>query len=278
MIIELSEKALNEILKSEMQSGIPDVSWFNQDVIIELKNILKGSPSFTNAFNKAFKPDIARIISEKLERQVLKLKIYKDKSNVPNLMIYQTFNLSDIFPKIIKNTNETEFVYLNVAMSNKNIEVTTCVLGEDNQKIMGIFQIFNLIALVTMNHLKQPKKVIHVNRERVKRVKNQQKDDNTPSKTSPKVYYYRPYIYRTRARVDKIKPENLYKRDKGNRNFYQASWQRKGHWRNVKLKNGTIKQVWINEKTVSRNEELLGALPNKRIRIASMGRKEKSHG
>ena len=94
MIIELSEKALNEILKSEMQSGIPDVSWFNQDIIIELKNILKGSPSFTNTFNKAFKPDIARIISEKLEHQVLKLKIYKDKSNIPNLMLYQIFNLS----------------------------------------------------------------------------------------------------------------------------------------------------------------------------------------
>lgn len=275
MIIELSDKALNTILKMDMEHESPDISWFKRDVTIELSNILGGSQSYIQMFSKNFEKHSAERVINHLSQEKLKLKIYETAKKEPALMVFQRLDLSTVFPTLFKDPYETEFIYLNVSVG-KEVKVLDCFLGDNLQKVIGLVKIFNLIAYYTLNHVKQPRHIITVSARRIRSLKRQY--DYTPSSRESSVRYFKNYTYDYETKVNHVKKRST-RESVSDRNFYLSSWTRRGHWRTIRYKNGKQKRIWVESKVVSRSEELLLNNPSKRVRITNMGiRKVENHG
>ena len=271
--VQLSDKALNTILKKKMEPALPDIQFFKRPVALEFKNLLATKSSFQESFKKYFEEKSAKLVADKLSGKPLRLLVEGQEESV-RLKLYQEADLCDLLPHYFKTSQPMEFVYFEVTIG-KSFVIHQCLLAEEKEKILGLTRVFILVAYDTLNHLKAPKEqVVKIVATPRKVGKINRGTKLVSKKVSNGVYYFHPKTYHYLNPTRKVESVSRKRINQEPRKhfFLKPEFDRRGHWRTIKeRKTGEFKyRTWIDKTQIVISEEKLKQEPNRVVRITNM--------
>ena len=269
--VQLSDKALQTILRKQVEPKLPDIHFFKRPINLQFQNLLAGKPVFSGLFKKQFEARAAELVTEKLSLQPLNLLI-EAQENAVRLKLFQSTDLHLLLPYQFKESFPTDFVYFDVSIG-KSFMIHQCALTDDKEKALGLTRIFILIAYDTLNHLKTPNERVlrtHPTRQQVSKMK--MGEGRVEKKTSNGIIYFYPKVYEYLNpvhKVDKISRKPI-RQHEHERFFLKPEWERRGHWRRVfDRETGEVKRrIWIEKSHVVIPEEKLKT--ERTIRISNI--------
>ena len=271
--VQLSDKALNTILKKKMEPLLPDIHFFKRPVVLEFKNLLATKASFQKSFQKYFEEKSAKLVADQLTTKPLSLLI-EGKEDSVRLKLYQTVDLCELLPGSFKTSQPMEFNYLEVTIG-KSFIVHQCSLAEEKEKILGLTRVFVLVAYDTLNHLKAPKEQVVKIIAKPRKVGQMNKGQQLVSKKAANgVYYFHPKTYHYLNPTRKVESVSRKRINQAPRKhfFLRPEFERRGHWRTIKdRKTGEAKyRIWIDQTHVVISEEKLKQPSNRVVRITNI--------